>query len=395
MRDDVERWRRETPGCLEHVHLNNAGAAMMPQPVVDAMVRHIHLEAECGGYEAAEARADAVADVYEQVARLIGARPRNIAVVENATVAFSQALAAFDFARGDRVVTTRNDYVANQLAFLALAERVGVEIVRAEDLPTGGVDVDDFRRRLRMQRCRVASITWMPTNSGLIQDAPAVATACREAAVPLIVDACQVVGQLPIDAPALGCDFLTGTARKFLRGPRGIGFLYVSDRALDEGRYPLTIDSQGATWTAPGQFELLPSARRFENWEFAYALVLGLGEAARYALANDVEKTGRRATELAAGLRAVLRALPGVTLLDRGTSLSAIVTARLEGQDARQVVAALRERGINASAALRKWALLDMDEKRADTALRLSPHYYNTEEEIALVTDALREVLRA
>src|ERR1044071_9264467 len=242
MREDVERWRTETPGCRDRVHLNNAGAGMMPKPVVDAIVSHIHLEAECGGYEAAEARADAVADVYEQVARLIGTRPRNIAVVENATVAFSQALSAFDFARGDRVVTTRNDYVANQLAFLALAER-------------GGVEVDDFRRQLTMARCRVASITWMPTNSGLIQDAFAVATACREAGVPLIVDACQAVGQLPINAPALGCDFLTGTARKFLRGPRGVGFLYVSDHALDEGRYPLTIDSQGATWTAPAQFE--------------------------------------------------------------------------------------------------------------------------------------------
>ncbi len=395
MHEAVERWRRDTPGCLNRVHLNNAGAAMMPQPVVDAIVRHIQLEAECGGYEAAEARASSVADAYEQVARLVGATTRNIAIVENATVAFSQALASFDFARGDKVVTTRCDYVANQLAFLALAERTGVQIVHAADLPTGGVDVDDFRRRLTMPRCRVATISWMPTNSGLIQDAPSVAAACREAGVPLIVDACQVVGQLPIDAPALGCDFLTGTARKFLRGPRGIGFLYVSDRTLDDGRYPLTIDSQGATWTAPTQFELLPSARRFENWEFAYALVLGLGEAARYALANDIEQTGARAMQLAADLRARLRELPEVTLLDRGTSLSAIVTARLEGRDARDVVAALRERGFNASAALRKWALLDMDEKRAETALRLSPHYYNTEAEIALVVDALREVLLA
>jgi selenocysteine lyase/cysteine desulfurase len=355
---------------------------------------HVHLEGEVGGYEAADIASPAVSDAYEQVAQLIGTTSRNIAIVENATVAFSQALAAFDFEKGDRIVTTRNDYVANQLAFLALASRLGVDVVHAVESPEGGVDVEDFRRKVDAQRCRVATISWMPTNSGLVQDVIAISAVCRDAGVPLIVDACQAVGQVAINAPILGCEFMTATARKFLRGPRGVGFLYVSEEALARGLYPITIDSRGAQWTGAAEFELRPSAKRFENWEFAYALVLGLGEAARYAQKQDVNATGARARTLGAYARSRFQRLPGVSVLDRGRELSAIVSLRLQGHDARAVVGKLRQRNINTSAALREWALLDMDDKQAETALRVSPHYYNTENEIDLVVDALEEIMR-
>jgi selenocysteine lyase/cysteine desulfurase len=245
---------------------------------------------------------------------------------------------------------------------------------------------------LRDPRVRLLAVTWVPTNSGLMQPVEAIGEAAEAAGVPYLVDGCQAVGQIPVDVAKLRCDFFSATARKFLRGPRGIGFLYVSDRVLQRGDFPLYIDMRGADWVSADNFAPAPDARRFENWEFAYSLVLGLGEAARYALTLGLERGGRRARQLAATLRGKLSALSGIRVLDRGKELAAIVTIEVAGWDSRELSKLLRARGINTSASLREYAVIDMDEKRAATALRLSPHYYNTEEEVDRVVEQLATV---
>jgi selenocysteine lyase/cysteine desulfurase len=386
----VKQWREETPGCANQIHFNNAGAGLMPRAVLEAMVAHLNREANFGAYESADDAEAAVADAYANVAKLLGAQPRNIAVVENSTVAFFQALSAFDFKAGDVIVTTRNDYISNQLAYLSLARRQGVEVRRAADLPSGGADPQSVRELLRDPRVRLLAVTWVPTNSGLMQPVEALGGVAEAAEVPYLVDGCQAVGQIPVDVGKVRCDFFSGTARKFLRGPRGIGFLYVSDRALKRGDFPLFIDMRGADWVSADDFAPAPDARRFENWEFAYSLVLGLGEAAHYAVSVGVERGGRRARDLAATLRRKLAELSGIRVLDRGSELASIVTVEVAGWDATELSRQLRTRGINTSASLRAYAVIDMDEKRAASALRLSPHYYNTEEEIERVVDELR-----
>src|SRR5713226_8467116 len=388
----LAQWRGETPGCANRVHLNNASAGLMPKPVVDAVVAHLSREANFGGYESSDDAAAAVSEAYATVAKLLGARPDNVAIVENSTVAFFQALAAYDFKPGDVIVTTRNDYISNQLAYLSLARRGGIEIRRAADLATGGVDPQSVRELLRDPHVRLLAVTWVPTNSGLMQPVEALGEIAESAGVPYLIDACQAVGEISVDVARLRCDFLSATGRKFLRGPRGIGFLYVSDRALQRGDFPLYIDMRGADWVSADSFAPASDARRFENWEFAYSLVLGLGEAARYALEVGVERGGRRARELAATLRRKLSGLSGIRVLDIGKELTAIVTIETAGWDARELSKLLRTRGINSSASLRAYAVIDMDEKRAVTAMRLSPHYYNTEEELDRVVEELKTV---
>jgi selenocysteine lyase/cysteine desulfurase len=386
----VKQWREDTPGCANCIHFNNAGAGLMPRGVLEAMVAHLNREANFGAYESADDVEHAVAEAYGHVARLLGTQARNIAVVENSTVAFFQALSAFDFKRGDLIVTTRNDYISNQLAYLSLARRHGVEVRRAADLPSGGADPQSAAELLRDPRVRLLAVTWVPTNSGLIQPVEALGVIAEAAGVPYLVDGCQAVGQIPIDVGKLRCDFLSATARKFLRGPRGIGFLYVSDRALKRGDFPLYIDMRGADWVSADNFAPAPDARRFENWEFAYSLLLGMGEAARYALGVGVERGGGRAQELAVTLRSKLKGLGGIRVLDRGGELAALVTLEVAGWDARELSKLLRTRGINSSASLREYAVIDMDEKGVATALRLSPHYYNTGEEIERVVEQLK-----
>lgn len=388
----LAQWRALTPGAARRNHLNNAGAGLMPVSVVEAVMDHVRLEAEIGGYEAADARADAIVGTYDAVASLVGAAPRNIALVGNATHGFIQSVTSFDFLPGDVIITSRSDYTSYQIQFLALSQRLGVRILHAPELPGGGIDPGGVRELLRTTPCRLVHVSWVPTHSGLVQDVAGVGAVCEEFGVPFLVDACQAAGQIEIDVGRLRCDYLAVTARKFLRGPRGIGFLYASDRALERGDHPLFVDMRGATWEAPDRYRIADTARRYEDWEFPYALVLGLGAAARCASQVGVATGGARAFQLAAELRRRLNAIDGVRVLDRGPNPCAIVTAAVSGWYAPDLVNALRERRINSAATLGWFGLLDLPERGIESALRLSPHYYNTEGEIDDAVGAIAEL---
>ena len=361
--------------------------------MLDAVNGHLSLEADIGGYEAAAAAAPAIERTYADLAELVAARPAEIAVLSSATHAFAQALSAFDFAPGDVILTSNDDYISNQLMFLSLAARRGVRVERAADLAEGGVDPQSVSERLARDRPRLVALSWIPTSSGLVQDAAGVGAACEAGGVPFLLDACQAVGQMPVDVESLRSDYLAATARKFLRGPRGIGFLHVSPRALARGEHPLLVDMRGARWTGPDTFALFDGARRFEQWELPCALLLGMGAAARYALDAGVARTAGRAHALAAEARVRLAAIPGLRSLDRGPTLSAIATFEAAGRDGGSLVAALRERGINTSAQSRGDAVIDFDRKQARSLLRVSPHYYNTPAELERLESALRELL--
>jgi selenocysteine lyase/cysteine desulfurase len=275
--------------------------------------------------------------------------------------------------------------------FLSLHRRFGVWVLRAPDAPGGGIDVEAFSQMVRLHRPRLVALTHVPTNSGLVQPVEAIGKACRESGVLYLVDACQSVGQLPVDVAAIGCDFLSATSRKFMRGPRGSGFLYVSRRVLDAGLEPLFPDLHGATWTDADAYTVRGDARRFENWEFAYALVLGTGAAARYAMEIGIPEIAARTAALAALARERLSAA-GFRVLDRGPRLCGIVTVEIPGREPEAFQAALHERRINTSVSTRAYALLDFDQKGVAWALRLSPHYYNTDDEIGAAVGVIAEL---
>jgi selenocysteine lyase/cysteine desulfurase len=390
---NVSGLRADTPGLEHRVHLNNAGASLMPSPVLDAVRDHIELEARVGGYEAAAQAAGAIEDSYSDVAKLLGTSPDRIAMTEHATAAFVAALSSVPFRPGDVLLTTRNDYVSNQIQYLSLAHRLGVEVVRAPDAPEGGVDLAAMEEHIHRRRPRLVAVTHVPTNSGLVQDVAAVGAMCRARDILYLVDGCQSVGQMPTDVETIGCDFFAATSRKYLRGPRGAGFLYVSDRVLDAGLEPLFPDMRGADWIDADLYQPAPDARRFETWEFAWALVLGTGAAARYANALDLSEVRDRVRALASDLRERLAELPGARVLDRGRELGATVTASFAGHAPAELVLRLRERGINTSSQSRIDAVIDYDEKGVDGALRMSPHYFNDDSDLDALLGALHEIL--
>jgi selenocysteine lyase/cysteine desulfurase len=392
---DVARLRAETPGVAFGNHLNNAGASLPPTPVHDAIQRHLQAELEMGGYEAEAARTSEIAQAYRNVEALLGATPGSVAFVENATVAVAQALSSIPFRSGDLLLTTRHDYVSNQLMYLSLAERFGVEVVRAPDASEGGVDTQAMIELMHRRRPRLVAMTHIPTNSGLVQDPVPVARAARAREIPFLLDACQSVGQMPVRVDEIGATFVAATARKFLRGPRGSGFLWIDPDALDAGLMPLFPDLRGADWIDADLLQPAPDARRFENWEFSWALVLGTAAAARYASACGLEAIRDRVRALASRLRHGLAALDGVRVLDRGPELGAIVTAAVAGHKPPRLVRILRERGIRTSSLDRTSAVLDFDARGIEGALRLSPHAFNSETEVDDVVAALHELVTA
>ena len=384
--------RNDTPGCHGKIHFNNAGASLMPQPVIDAIQHHISLEAMLGGYEAADQVDAEMNGFYNSAAKLLNAHPRNIAFTSSATNSYTRALSCIPFEKGDKVLIANEDYISNQLAFLSLEKRWNIQLIRAGSIQEGGVDIADMERLMDKHHPKLVSLTHVPTNSGLVQPVAAVGQLCRDRNIHYLVDACQSVGQFPVDVNQIQCDFLSATFRKFLRGPRGTGFLYVSDSILDKNWEPLFIDMRGAEWTGDNTYKIRPDARRFEEWELPYALVLGAKAAIDYALHIGLDEIQIRNKFLSEAIRQKIEASKGLHLLDLGKELSSIITLSVAKGQPKDLLDALRKRNINTSISYRNFALIDFEKKGVEWALRISPHYFNTEEEIETLIKALQEL---
>jgi selenocysteine lyase/cysteine desulfurase len=376
---DIGRLRTDTPGCAKVAHLNNAGAALPPRPVIDAVAEHFTLESTIGGYEAAEANAAAVEHFYAATAALIGARPDEIAYVENATRAWDMAFYAVPFAEGDRILTTTSEYSSNAIAYQQVAAARNLSVQVLPDEADGTLSLDALAAELGQGGVRLVSLNHVPTHNGLVNPVADVGRLCREHGVLFLLDACQSVGQLAVDVDEIGCDMLSATGRKFLRGPRGTGFLYVRREVVPVLEPPF-LDLRAADWKAPDGYETRDDARRFETWERYVAGQIGLGVAADYAAGLGIAEIEERVTGLAAGLRAALTERPGTTVLDKGARPSGIVTFTVDGHDPGEIKDAAREVDVNVNVA--NPASHGYDPHAAPAAVRASVHYYNNEEEL-------------
>jgi selenocysteine lyase/cysteine desulfurase len=377
---DLNRARRDTPGCEKVLHFNNAGAALMPSPVLDAMLDHLRLEAEIGGYEAAE-RADAsVEHTYAAAARLIGAHPDEIAIVENATRAWDMAFYSIPLQPGDRILTATAEYASNYIAYLQRARVTGARIEVIPDDEHGQVSVAALESMLD-ERVKLIAVTHVPTNGGLVNPAVQIGRVARDAGILYLLDACQSAGQMPLDVDQIGCDMLSATGRKYLRGPRGIGFLYVRRDRIEQLEPPF-LDLHAAEWVARDRYEIRADARRFENWETNVAAKIGLGAALDYALDQGVDLTWQRILKLAGRLRARLANLPGVTLRDLGEVQCGIVTFTVAGREPEEIQQRLGALGINVTVSTLFSTRLDMEKRDIQNLVRASVHYYNSEDEV-------------
>lgn len=377
---DLAAVRRDTPGVAHVAHFNNAGAALPPEVVLQTQIDHLRLEAEIGGYEAADRERGRIEAVYESVARLIGADAPEIAIVENATVGWDMAFYAIPFKAGDRILTAEAEYAANFVAYLQTAKRTGATVEVIPSAPSGETSPDALAAMMD-ERVKLVAISHVPTNGGLVNPAAEIGRIARAHGALYLLDACQSVGQMPIDVAEIGCDMLSATGRKYLRGPRGVGFLYVR-QDLIAGLEPPIIDHYAAEWTAPDAYTLRADARRFENWENNYAAKLGLGAAVDYALDWGLAPIYARVQDLADALRRRIANLPGATVRDIGQEQCGIVTFTLDGVDPFAVKQRLRAQAINLSVSSPDSTLLDSARRDLPPVFRASVHYYNDAGEI-------------
>lgn len=398
--DEVQKFRNETEGTKNVIHLNNAGAGLMPDAVTRALMDHIKLESEIGGYEASEIKSEAIRAFYEQAALFFNCNPANIAFTSSATDSYSRALSSIPFKKGEIILTDKDDFVSNQIQFLSLQKRFGIKIIHINNAAIGGIDLTDLEEKLKKHQPKLLAITHIPTNSGLVQPVNEIAKIFSRYSRQFpektwyILDACQSAGQMKLDVQSLHCDFLSLTGRKYLRGPRGTGALYISDKALNAGLEPMFIDMRGAEWTKKDRYQPQPDAKRFEDWEFAYSTVIGTGTAIEYCRNIGEDKIWLQVKLLAGIIRNALSTIEGVKIFDRGAENGSSVTFHVAHSRPGYLVKEFLRRKINVAASYRAYGLIDFDEKGVDWVIRASPHYYNTLSEIEFFIEALKEIIK-
>ncbi|MFW0755172.1 aminotransferase class V-fold PLP-dependent enzyme [Pseudomonas sp. H11T01] len=387
---DINQLRADTPGVNQIIHFNNAGAALIPDPVIAVMTRHLQLEARWGGYEAAAQVEAELEGVYLSIARLINAQPKEIAVIENATRAWDMAFYSLPLMPGDVVLTSTTEYAGNYIPYLQLKKQRGIEIRFIPNDEYGQVSLAALETMLCDDRVALVSLPVIATNGGPVQPIEQIGALARAAGVLYLLDACQGAGHIPIDVKKIGCHMLAATSRKYLRGPRGMGFLYV-EKNLCQNLEPTFLDLHAASLLTPETFEIRGDAKRFENWECNIAAKLGFGAAVDYALATDVDAIWERIQSLASYLRTRLAQVNGLANQDVGQVKSGIVTFTLNGHTSSQLQHMLgaEKKRINVTPSTFRSTMVDMQQRGLKDVVRASVHAYNTESEIDVLIEAL------
>lgn len=389
---DINQIRKDTLGCADKVFFNSAGASLMPKTVVEKTISYLKEEEQFGGYFVAAQHAENINNFYNEVAKLLNCNAANIAFASSNTDALERALLSIPFKSGDSILTTDDDYISNQIAFISLKKRLNIEVYRVRNLPNHEIDLADLENLIKKHQPKLVVVTHIPTNSGLIQDVEAVGKLCKTHDILYLVDACQSVGQLVVDVQKIGCDFLTATGRKFLRGPRGTGFLFVSNKVLAQKLAPLIIDMKGGNWTSFDDYEPINTAKKFEFFEQSCASIIGFTEAIRYANAVGLAKIQDYNQRLSSQLRSLLTEITNIQVLDQGNRLASIVTFHHHKLGLAELQNLLLENQIYHSVSFKGSALIDFTKKNVDWAIRFSPHYFNTQEEIEKVVEVLRGI---
>jgi cysteine desulfurase/selenocysteine lyase len=377
---EVQQIRAATRGTAERKHFNNAGSSLPTDVVVDTVMRYLAEEATYGGYETETKYSRQLEGVYGLIARLLNARADEIALVENASMAWHLAFNGIDFAKDDEVITSEMEYATNMIGFLNLRKHCGIQIKVVPNDARGNFSMAAFEDLLS-PRTKLIAITHIASTAGNILPAAEIGKIARRHGILYLLDACQSAGHIPLDVEAIGCDMLAVTGRKYLRGPRGTGFLYVRKEVQDRLKL-LFMDAHSVDWVSEQDFKPRDDARRFELYEKNRALVLGLGAAVGYALDLGIDRIAKRIQELAAMLRSMLAGIDGVTVHDRGDQLSGIVTFSVDDLDSAVIRERLAEKRINVSTGKAVSTLVYMNRRHLDSVVRASVHYYNTEEEI-------------
>lgn len=389
---DIKRARKETLACDKIVHFNNAGASLMPTPVSEALHSYLKSEENIGGYETAALYSKKLDKVYSLASKLLNCSSDEIAFVENATRAWQLAFYSFKFKSGDKILTTLSEYGSNVIAYIQQAKRFNIEVIFVPNDIYGQIDIKALSNLID-DKVKLISISHIPTGGGLVNPAKKVGEIAKAAGIPFLLDACQSVGQIPIDVKEIGCDILCITGRKYLRGPRGTGLLYISKILLEQLEPPI-LDQHASELISPTEYIIRKDAKRFENWEQNFASKMALGVAIEYTLSWGMEAIGKRVYHLANIFRAKLSKIDGITLTDDGIEKCGIVTFMCKYLDPTQIKILMAKHKINVSTPKGSGSLVSFQSRGLTEVVRASVHYFNTEDEINYFIELLNGFIK-
>ena len=387
---DIDKIRRETPGAKYVTHFNNAGAALPCHDTVQATVNWLNKEARTGGYLMQTVNEEDISGFYKNAGKLINCSPNEIALTHNASDSQAKVLFAFPFKKGDVVLTTEIEYSNNFMNLLQLKEQKGIEIRIVENEENCSFNLEKFENAID-DSVKLIAATHIPTSSGQIAPVEAIGKIAKKYNVPYLLDACQSIGHCPVDVEKIGCDFATATSRKYLRGPRGLGFLYVKE-SFFEKLHPQVIEAWFANWKNTDSFEIEKSAKMFEGFEKSYANVVGFSTAINYQNQLGIENTWLRIQQLSTSLRSKLNSLKKVSVVDPEVEVSGIVTFVKKGVDCEKIQNELATQKINISVTRPFSSLIDLKKRKLPEACRASVHYYNSDEEIEKLVTAIDKI---
>lgn len=351
------------------IHFNHAGASPSPSSVIERVVEHMYLEQRIGGYTAAVAVEQEMDQVHENIAKLIHALPSEIALVESATVAWTRLFYSMvehhertttvssGRSQSKVILVSENAYGAQIVAMVKWTEEHGgwkilaiPSALQDDGSSTGMVDLVILETMLRGEyetsegildptTIALVCVTHIPTNSGVANPVEQVGRLLYQHArhAFYLLDACQSVGQRDVNVKEIRCHGLCATGRKYLRAPRGTGFLFVDEVTASVLR-PSHVDHECALITkVPStypasiavtlDYKFQDHAKRFSFYESSASTKLGFGEAVRYALedAGGMASIAERIQENATYLQSRLITIPNVTLYYPGTTSGLVV----------------------------------------------------------------------
>jgi len=388
---EIKQLRAATKGTAKKIHFNNAGSSLPPNVVVETVISYLNEEAACGGYETEARYKDQLDNTYTLVARLINAGKNEIALVENASTAWILAFNGIDFKPGDVVLTCEMEYVTNLIGLLNAKKTLGIEIKVIPNDAQGNFSLEALKAAIS-PKTKLIAVTHIPSTAGGMIPIVEIGKIARKHGILYLVDACQSAGQIPVDVKEIGCDMLAVTGRKYLRAPRGTGFLFVRKAVQDQLKL-IFLDGSTAPIVTENDFKVRDDARRFELYEKNRALILGLGKAVEYALDIGVDRIWQRVQYLADLLRSQLEKIDGITVHDIGDQKCGIVTFSVNGIDSPVIKSLLAEKQINVSVGKAVSTLFYMNKHHLTSIVRASLHYYNTIEEIGVLCEALKSIL--
>jgi selenocysteine lyase/cysteine desulfurase len=389
---EINQFRSETKGTFQKIHFNNAGCSFPTDGVVETVKRYLEEEAIMGGYETESKYRDSLENIYSLVADFIHAEKEEIALVENASAAWGIAFHGISWNKGDEIIVSEMEYATNLLGYLSAREKYGIEFKLISQDDEGNFPLDALEKAIN-SNTRLISITHIGSGAGGILPIEKIGEIARRHHILYLVDACQTIGHIPINVKKIGCDMLSVTGRKYLRAPRGTGFLYIRKEIQDKIR-PFFMDGHSTQWIHLNEYKLRDDARRFELYEKNRALILGMGKAIEYASSIGMDRIWERIQSLAEIFRRKLQALLFVEVQDKGNEKCGIVTFTVSGMDSLRVKNYLADKSINVSVGNPQSTLFYMNKKNLEGVVRASIHYYNTIAEIDTFCLALEEMVR-